>query len=125
MNPQIPNDERKKIMTTDETSGSSAKTTTSNSFTEIFKIQSAFIIVVAGLGIFALLAYFLPVKDGWKASEVNSLVGTLTTFLGTAIGAFLGVQVGAAGKEKSDNIARDALSQLPADKAAEVLGRTR
>ena len=112
-------------MTTDETSGSSAKTTTSNSFTEIFKIQSAFIIVVAGLGIFALLAYFLPVKDGWKASEVNSLVGTLTTFLGTAIGAFLGVQVGAAGKEKSDNIARDALSQLPADKAAEVLGRTR
>ncbi len=95
----------------------------SNSFADFFRIRSAFIIVITGLAIFALLAYLLPVKDGWKASEVNSLVGTLTTFLGTAIGAFLGVQIGAAGKEKSDKLAKEALGQLAPDKAAEVLQR--
>src|SRR5438046_2564816 len=89
-----------------------------SSFTDIFRVRSAFLIVISGLAIFALLAYFLPVKDGWKASEINSLVGTLTTFLGTAIGAFLGVQVGAAGKDKSDKLAREALGQLPPDKAS-------
>ncbi len=91
---------------------------------DVVRIGSAFLIVILGLGIFALLAYKLPVKDGWKASEVTSLVGTLTTFLGTAIGAFLGVQVGAAGKAKSENLARAALGELPADKAAEVLRRS-
>ena len=95
----------------------------SSSFADFFRIRSALIIVVTGLAIFALLAYFLPVTDGWKASEVNSLVGTLTTFLGTAIGAFLGVQIGAAGKEKSDKLAHEALGQLTPDKAAEVLQR--
>jgi purine-cytosine permease-like protein len=92
-----------------------------NSFAEFFRVRSAFIIVITGLAIFALLAYFLPVNESWKASEVNSLVGTLTTFLGTAVGAFLGVQIGAAGKERSDQLAKEALGQLSPDKAAEVL----
>ena len=90
---------------------------------EVIRIVSAFIIVILGLAIFALLAYQLPVKEGWKASEVNSLVGTLTTFLGTAIGAFLGVQVGAAGKARSESLAKAALGELPPEKAAEVLRR--
>jgi purine-cytosine permease-like protein len=105
-------------MTTGDPTSSSG-----SAFTDFFRVKSAFVIVISGLAIFALLAYFLPVKDGWKASEINSLVGTLTTFLGTAIGAFLGVQVGAAGKEKSDKIAREALGQLSPDKASEVLQR--
>ena len=88
-----------------------------------FRVVSAFLIVITGLMIFALLAYWLPVDPKWKASEVNALVGTLTTFLGTAVGAFLGVQAGAAGKAKSDKIAQAALGQLDSDKAAEVLRR--
>jgi purine-cytosine permease-like protein len=97
----------------------------STSIADFFRVRSAFLIVIAGLAIFALLAYFLPVAEGWKASEVDTLVGTLTTFLGTAIGAFLGVQVGAAGKEQSDTLAKEALGQLSPDKAAEVLQRLR
>lgn len=92
---------------------------------EMIRIVSAFVIVTLGLLIFALLAYNLPVKEGWKAAEVTSLVGTLTTFLGTVIGAFLGVQVGAAGKAKSDHLAQAALGELSPDRAADVLRRTR
>jgi hypothetical protein len=33
----------------------------------------------------------------------------------------LGVQIGAAGKERSDKLAKEALGQLAPDKAAEVL----
>ena len=96
-----------------------------SSDSDLVRVISAFVIVTLGLAIFAILEYVLPVKDGWKASEVTSLVGTLTTFLGTAIGAFLGVQVGAAGKAKSDNLAKAALGELTAEKAAEVLQRTK
>lgn len=92
---------------------------------DTMRVLAAFAIVILGLAIFAALAYNLHVEGGWKASEVTALVGTLTTFLGTAIGAFLGVQVGAAGKAQADNLARAALGALPADQAALVLQRTK
>ena len=98
-------------------------TSSTGSDGDSFRVISAFLIVIAGLTIFAVLSYSLPVDPKWKASEVSSLVGTLTTFLGTAVGAFLGVQAGAAGKAKSDKIAQAALGQLDSDKAAEVLRR--
>lgn len=92
---------------------------------ETIRVLAAFAIVTLGLTIFALLAYYLNVKNEWKAAEVTALVGTLTTFLGTVVGAFLGVQVGASGKAQADNLARAALGALPADQAAEVLLRTK
>lgn len=82
---------------------------------------TALIVVVLGLFLIAGLAWLLPVKDGWTAANVIGLVGTLTTFLGTVVGAFLGVQVGAAGKSRSDEVARRALAALSPADAANVL----
>jgi len=81
----------------------------------------ALVVVVLGLCVFAGLSYLLPVKEGWKSADVIALVGTLTTFLGTVVGAFLGVQVGSAGKQKSEDLANRALGALPAPEAARVL----
>lgn len=90
---------------------------------EELKFGSALWIVILGLIVIALLVYFLPVGDGWKASDVTTLVGALTTFLGTVVGAFLGVQVGSAGKEKAEDIANRALAELPPEAANRVLKR--
>jgi hypothetical protein len=76
---------------------------------------------VFGLVVFATLSFFLPVKEGWKSADVIALVGTLTTFLGTVVGAFLGVQVGSAGKQKAEDLANRALGALPAEDAKRVL----
>jgi uncharacterized membrane protein len=81
----------------------------------------ALIVVILGLTVIAVLSYYLPVKEGWKSSDVIALVGTLTTFLGTVVGAFLGVQVGSAGKQKAENLANRALGALPPAEAARVI----
>jgi uncharacterized membrane protein len=81
----------------------------------------ALIVILVGLAVIALLSYFLPVKESWKAADVIALVGTLTTFLGTVVGAFLGVQVGAAGKQKAENLANRALGALAPAEAARVI----
>ena len=39
------------------------------------------------------------------------------------MGAFLGVQVGSAGKQKAENLANRALAALQPDEAAKVLGK--
>lgn len=82
-------------------------------------------IVVLGLLVIVGLVLFLDVgkEGGWQASDVIALVGALTTFLGTTVGAFLGVQAGSVGKEKSNDIARRALAALPPESAAHVLER--
>jgi hypothetical protein len=87
---------------------------------EELKYGAALVVVILGLFLIAGLAWLLPAKD-WTAANVVALVGTLTTFLGTVVGAFLGVQVGAAGKKKSDEIAYRALAALHPDEAARVL----
>ncbi|OGX91299.1 hypothetical protein BEN49_20325 [Hymenobacter coccineus] len=38
----------------------------------------------------------------WKASELVSLAGLFTGIVGTLVGAFLGVQVGAQGKDAAE-----------------------
>lgn len=85
------------------------------------KYGGAIAVVIIGLLVIAVLAGLLPVKEGWKAADVIALAGALTTFLGTVVGAFLGVQVGAAGKHKSDVIAHRALAALAPEAAAKVL----
>lgn len=78
-------------------------------------------IVLFGLVVIACLALFLPVNGHWKAADITTLIGSLTTFLGTVVGAFLGVQVGAAGKANAESVARKALAALPPDSARQVL----
>jgi hypothetical protein len=60
-------------------------------------------------------------------TSVSTAIGATTSLVGTVVGSFLGVQVGAAGKErveadrnKSEETARIALSMLPPEVAIQV-----
>jgi divalent metal cation (Fe/Co/Zn/Cd) transporter len=85
------------------------------------KYGSALVVTIIGFVGIAFLVVFVPVKDGWKASEVTALVGTLTTVLGTIVGAFLGIQVGSAGKQKAEDLANRALASLAPEEAEKVI----
>ncbi len=86
------------------------------------RIAGALLVIFAGLVVIAFLAYMLPVsKDGWTPSDVIALVGALTTFLGTVIGAFLGVQAGSDSRERSDRMASRALAALPPEAASKIV----
>jgi hypothetical protein len=72
------------------------------------RIRYAFWLAVFGLGVAALLVVFL-VFEGWKtASDVVAVVGLFTSVLGTLVGAFFGLQVGTAGREKDQQAATEA-----------------
>ncbi len=89
---------------------------------EELKFGGAMWIVLFGLMMIGCLAFFLTGRGDWKVSDIMTLIGSLTTFLGTVVGAFLGVQVGAAGKASAENVARRALAALPPESARHVLG---
>lgn len=92
------------------------------------RIRYAFWLAVFGLGVAALLVVFL-VLESWKAaSDIVAVVGLFTSVLGTLVGAFFGLQVGAAGREKDQQSAKDAnhlaqraLAMIPPEQAKEVL----
>jgi vacuolar-type H+-ATPase subunit I/STV1 len=96
--------------------------------TEAMRIRYAFWLAVFGLGLAALLVVFL-VQAGWKtASDVAAVVGLFTSVLGTLVGAFFGVQIGSAGKEKeqraaqaANRLAQRALAALAPEQAQAVL----
>ena len=90
--------------------------------TEELRYGGALVVILLGMIVIAVLALMLPVGPGkWEPSDVIALVGALTTFLGTVIGAFLGVQVGAANRDKAERLANRALSALPPETAAQVM----
>ena len=90
--------------------------------TDDSRIGSALIIAILGLLIPAILVVIL-VSKGWNASDVSSIVGVFTSIVGTLVGAFFGVQVGAAGKDKAQNLANRALAALPPETAKAILDR--
>jgi surface antigen len=95
---------------------------TVNESSDDIKYGGAMLIILMGLVTIAFLAYCLPTKDGaWKPSDVMTLIGSITTFLGTVVGAFLGVQVGSAGKQKAEAITQRALAALAPEAASRVL----
>lgn len=85
------------------------------------KYGSATWIVLFGLALIGCLAYFLTDDINWTVAELMTLIASLTTFLGTIVGMFLGVQAGAAGRANAENVARRALAALPPDSARQVL----
>jgi zinc transporter ZupT len=86
---------------------------TSNSDT---RIGSALIIALVDLLIPTGLVIFLVLRN-WQSNDIVGVVGLFTGLIGTLVGAFLGVQVGATGKQKAENIARRALAALPPEQA--------
>jgi hypothetical protein len=86
------------------------------------RVSSALVIAILGLLIPAALVVFLVLKD-WKSADVATIVGLFTSVVGTLVGAFLGAQVGSAGKQKAEDLARRALAALPPERAEQIVGR--
>lgn len=106
--------------------------------TEQMRIRHAFLLSVFGLGLAAALTVFLVVATKTKvetSAEVVAIVGLFTSVTGTLVGAFFGMQIGAAGAEherrnrqsaednrqRAEELTRRALAHLPPDAAKEVL----
>jgi len=88
---------------------------------DIIRLVGTLSLLIVGLAAVGLIAFKIPVKDGWKASDVAMVIGSLTTFIGTVVGAFLGAQVGSAGKQKAESLAQRALAALMPEEAAKVI----
>jgi hypothetical protein len=108
--------------------------------TERLRIRHAFWLSLFELGLAALLTVFLVWFAGTKVNtpaEVVAIVGLFTSVTGTLVGAFFGLQIGAAGAEherrsrqaaeerrqSAEDVTRIALAHLNPDAANEVLSR--
>jgi hypothetical protein len=90
------------------------------------RLRYGFWIIVTG---FALVAFITIVSTfRWvEVTNVATVVGAVSSLVGTVVGAFFGVQVGAVGKERaevsrerSEEMARAALSMLPPEVAQQL-----
>ena len=98
---------------------------------ELSRVRHAFWLAVIGLFLAAALAIFLVIEGEAKmntSAEVVAIVGLFTSVTGTLVGAFFGVQIGAAGAEhernsrrKAEQVARHALAHLHPDVAKDFL----
>jgi vacuolar-type H+-ATPase subunit I/STV1 len=68
---------------------------------DLAKIKYGFWVVLAGL-LVVLLVYAVAVMNWKAASDVAAVVSSASAVVGTIVGAFFGVQVGSAGKEKAE-----------------------
>jgi len=90
------------------------------------RIKYGFWIILMGFFLIALITAASILK--WDdVTSVATVIGATTSLVGTVVGSFLGVQVGAAGKERveadrkqSEETARIALSMLPPEVAKQV-----
>jgi len=90
------------------------------------RLKYGFWIILMGFFLIALITAASILK--WNdVTSVATVIGATTSLVGTVVGSFLGVQVGAAGKErveadrnKSEETARIALSMLPPEVAIQV-----
>jgi hypothetical protein len=77
-----------------------------------------FWVVLAGLA--SLLAVFFYAATIWsEVKDVTAIVGAVSGTIGTLVGAYFGVQVGAAGKEKAE-AARDKAEAQRQDAQAQI-----
>jgi hypothetical protein len=107
---------------------------------ERLRIHHAFWLSIFGMALAAALTVFLVVVSSKhmkidESAEVVAIVGLFTSVTGTLVGAFFGLQIGAAGAEherrsrqsaeqnrqRAEEVARRALAHLPPDTAKEVL----
>lgn len=86
--------------------------------TEQLRINRAFQLSVFGLSLSAILVFALLWAGITAANDITSVVGLFTSVLGTLVGAFFGLQIGSAGKEKAEERANDAEKKAGALQAA-------
>ena len=94
------------------------------------RIRYGLWIILAGFVLVALVSVVSIFK--WEdVTSVATAIGATTSLVGTVVGSFLGVQVGAAGKERAqadlrhvEEVARLALSMLPPEVAKKIRDET-
>jgi hypothetical protein len=79
-----------------------------NNQVEMLRINKAFWLAIVGLTIAALLVLVLLLFDFKESNDIVAIVGLFTSVLGTLVGAFFGLQIGAAGKEQTEQRATKA-----------------
>ncbi|MEM7334904.1 MAG: hypothetical protein AAF490_22695 [Chloroflexota bacterium] len=83
-----------------------------NTIRENFRVWLAFLLAIVGI-VAVLSLIIILVSRGWEeADNIVSVVSILTTLIGSLVGLFLGVQVGAQGKEDAERRARSAQRRL-------------
>ena len=101
-------------------------TTTVEGEIDRLRLKYGFWIIITG---FTLVAFITLVATfRWaEVTSVATVVGAVASLVGTVVGAFFGVQVGAVGKERaeasrerSEEMARAALSMLPPESAQQL-----
>jgi hypothetical protein len=109
---------------------------------ERLRIHHAFWLSIFGLALAGALAVILVLAAGMQvgtASEVVAIIGLFTSVTGTLVGAFFGLQIGAAGAEherhsrqkaeesrqRAEEATRIALAHLHPDTAKELVSALR
>lgn len=99
---------------------------------EQMRIRYGLWIILTGFGLVALVSVVAIFR--WNdATNAAAVIGATTSLVGTVAGAFLGVQVGSAGRERaeaarvqSEEMVRAAMAMLPPESASQLrveLGR--
>lgn len=95
----------------DASAESKPKVTTDKPSIETVRIKYAFWLGIVGFSLTIILAVVVAVltQSGFKdAQAVSSIVSPFLTVLGTLVGAFFGLQVGAAGTDQLNQQVQDA-----------------
>jgi hypothetical protein len=114
--------------------GSSDVGSNGASTTEDPKVKYGFWIVIAGLGsvivlyIITIITFAILSTADTLANNVVASMGAITGVIGSLVGAYFGVQLGASGKEASDAaaaqssaLAQGAMSQLDSGQTEDAL----
>ena len=117
-----------------QTGASSNVASTGAGQTEDTKARYGFWIVIAGLGsvivlyIGTIITFAILSSADTLANNVVAAMGAITGVIGSLVGAYFGVQVGASGKETSDAaaaqssaLAQGAMSQLNPQQAQDAI----
>jgi hypothetical protein len=119
---------------TEQPGASSNVGSTGASQTEDTKAKYGFWIVIAGLGsvivlyIGTIITFAILSTADTLANNVVAAMGAITGVIGSLVGAYFGVQVGASGKETSDAaaaqssaLAQGAMSQLNPEQTQDAI----
>jgi hypothetical protein len=94
------------------------------------RLRYGLLIILAGFVLVALIA-IISIYRWEDVTNVATVIGATTSLVGTVVGAFLGVQVGAAGREQAEadrrrleETSRLALSMLPPEVAEQIRQET-